>query len=193
MYDTHSILVNRIKLKIDLSDKELDFLQAAFHPLSKKKNDYLMKEGTSKVNLYFIVEGYVRSYTVDKDGNEKTTQIFAANDFVTSFESFLNAEATSENVQCTSDCSLLMISKEDYDSLYKDILHWSVFCKSVYENLLIRMGERVHLLQHLSATERYLHVLNQNPNIALHTAVKHLASYLGIKPQSLSRIRKEIK
>ncbi|MBX2842423.1 MAG: Crp/Fnr family transcriptional regulator, partial [Flammeovirgaceae bacterium] len=70
---------------------------------------------------------------------------------------------------------------------------WPRFCQSVYEDYILQISKRLNILQNLTATEKYENLLASSPHIALHTPVKYLASYLGIQPQSLSRIRKTIK
>jgi CRP-like cAMP-binding protein len=189
--DINTILLDSIKEVTIISDKEVEILTSVFQSITKKKKEYLVKEGSLSPNLYFIIKGYVRCFYIE-DGNEITTQIYSTKDFATSFESFLNNEYSKEYIQCTSDCTLLSISKSDYDKLYQEVSNWSTFCKSVYEKHIVKISERANSLQNLSASDRYLRLLNTQPNIALNTAVKHLASYLGIKPQSLSRIRKEV-
>jgi CRP-like cAMP-binding protein len=186
-----TILLDSIKEVTIISDNEVEILTSAFKIITKKKNEYLVEEGALSPNLYFIVKGYVRCFYIE-DGNEITTQIYSTKDFVTSFKSFLNNEYSKEYIQCTSNCTLLSISKFDYDKLYQEVSTWSTFCKSVYEKHIVKISERANSLQNLSASDRYLRLLNTQPNIALNTAVKHLASYLGIKPQSLSRIRKDV-
>ncbi|WP_286827769.1 Crp/Fnr family transcriptional regulator [Maribacter sp. UBA4516] len=186
-----TILIDTLKEKINISDKEKVVLTDYFQITTKKKNEYLVNEGSSSSYLYFIIDGYVRCF-FNNDGNEITTQISTNKDFITSFESFLNNNSSKENIQCISDCLLLRISKTNYENLYSEISDWSVFCKSVYEEHIMKISDRTNSLQNLSASERYLKLLNTQPNIALNTAIKHLASYLGIKPQSLSRIRKEV-
>ncbi len=191
MRKNDSILIDTIKEKINVSEKEEEILAATFQIITKNKNEYLVKEGSTSRYLYFIIKGYVRYFYLN-DGNEITTEISTSMDFVASFKSFVNNEYSIENLQCTSDCILLGISKDEYQNLYKEVSYWSIFCNGVYENHIMKISERANSLQNLSASERYLKLLDTQPNIALNTAVKHLASYLGIKPQSLSRIRKEI-
>ena len=185
------ILINTIKNKIKLSANEEELLISYFEFIQTNKNDYLINVGSTSRYLYFVVEGYIRSFYVD-NGIEITNQFTSANEFVTSFESFAHNIESKENVQCMSDCSLLRISKSNYEQLFKEVASWSTFCNGVYEKHILRMSERANSLQTLSASERYLKFLDKRPNIVQHANVKHLASYLGIKPQSLSRIRKEI-
>ncbi len=187
-----TILIDTIKEKVNISDDDIKILTSYFQIIPKRKNEYLVNEGDKSLYLYFIIDGFVRCFLTD-EGNEITTQIYTTKDFVTSFESFLNNDFSKENIQCTSDCALLRISKDEYQRLHNEVSNWSIFCKSVYEDQIMRISERAYSLQKLSASNRYVKLLNTQPQIALNIAVKHLASYLGIQPQSLSRIRKSIK
>ena len=185
-----AILIDTISEKINLSKEEIKILHSSFQTVTKNKNEYLVYEGNKSSYLYFLTKGYVRFF-YNEDGNEITTQIYAEKSFITSFESFIKNNPSKENIQCNSDCTLLRISKNQYENLYKEISDWSMFCESVYQDYIMKTAERVNSLQNLSASNRYLNLLQNKPNIALNTPIKHLASYLGIKPQSLSRIRKE--
>ncbi|GAA0894146.1 Crp/Fnr family transcriptional regulator [Fulvivirga kasyanovii] len=193
MEQYHKTLINIVESRVPVSPEEQELLTASFHPKSSKKNEFLLKSGQKPQQLYFIVSGYVRCFYVDDEGNEITTDILSARELVTSFESFLKDIPSSYSIQCISDCELLFISKQDYQALYQKVEGWPVFCQGVYESHILKMTSRINALQTLSASDRYEKLLNKQPEIALHTPVKHLASYLGIKPQSLSRIRKDIK
>lgn len=188
-----SSIIEVIKSKISISSKEEEVLSTYFQSVGKTKNEYLVTTGAKSQNLYFIVSGYVRIFYLDEMGNEITTELYTSNDLVTSFESFLHNDYSKISIQCISDCALLSISKKEYDDLYNKVAEWPVFCQGVYERQILKMTERVNALQNLSASARYEDLLKKQPGIALHASVKHLASYLGIKPQSLSRIRKGIK
>lgn len=192
VYQEHIPILRFIQQKISLSDAETDFITSSFTVLKKKKHDFILKQGHKADHLYFLSKGYVRLFRVDEKGNETTSHILVPNDFVTSFESFINHTHTKENIQCSSNCEFLRITKHNYDQLYTHIAHWHVFCQSVYERYIIKAQQRTDLLQNFSASDRYAKLLHTQPDIVLNTPVKHLATYLGIKPQSLSRIRKQI-
>ncbi|MFZ6013659.1 MAG: Crp/Fnr family transcriptional regulator [Bacteroidota bacterium] len=186
-------LIDVIRNEISLSETEEIALASAFNLLSVSRGELLLQSGTIPQTLYFISSGFVRCFDVDTAGNEITTNISTSNDFITSFESFVKVIPAKESIQCISDCILLCVSKHEYDKLYDHVAGWSDFCQTVYENYIIKLTNRVNGLQNLSATDRYIQLLNTHPDVALNTAVKQLASYLGIRPQSLSRIRKNIK
>lgn len=190
---SHTLLLEKVCQKIALSAEEQEHLKSAFQVLKRPKNEYLLQPGNPSVCLYFVVSGFVRIFHVDEEGNEITTEIATTSDFISSYEDFINEKPSSSYIQCISDCMVLGISKENYDRLFNEILDWSVFCQSVSEHYLLRSSQRVQSFQKLSAKERYAQLLQSHPTVARNTPVKYLASFLGMRPQSLSRIRKEIK
>lgn len=192
IHQEHMPILRFVQQKISLSDAEIDFITASFVIVKKKKNEFILKYGHKADHLYFLSKGYVRVFHEDENGYETTSNILSVNDFVTSFESFTNQCPAKESIQCSSDCELLCISKQNYDLLYIHVSGWQVFCQSVYERYIIKSQQRTFILQNLSASDRYAKLLHTQPDIVLNTPVKHLATYLGIKPQSLSRIRKQI-
>ncbi|MBO9703636.1 MAG: Crp/Fnr family transcriptional regulator [Sporocytophaga sp.] len=193
MNNPHSAILEYVGKKIALSENDREILISSFHFVKKDKNDLILRKGSKTEYLYFIINGYMRCFHQKEGGEEVTTQIWGPGDFATSFESFLKSNLSPDYIQCISNCELLCITKNDHENLYSAIEGWPLFCQNVYETYILRMSERMHILQNLSASERYMRLLNKQPNIALNTSVKHLASYLGIQPQSLSRIRKSIK
>ena len=189
----HSTLINFIESKVSISDMEKEMLRSSFDTCQKSKNDYLIKAGDRARQLFFVVDGIVRLFKYDDKGNEITTNLFRANSFVTSFDSFMNGSTSAESVQCIVDCEFLTISKEKYDSLFVIVEEWPTFYKKIHDEHIIGAYNRTYSFQHLSAAERYQKLVETEPDIVLHTEVKYIASYLGIKPQSLSRIRSSIK
>ena len=114
------------------------------------------------------------------------------NDFFTSLDSFMSQTPSLDYYETITDCKLVKISKPDFDLLQENTTFWSEFVKTVTNDHLSCKLERVKDFQILSAKERYLKFRSQNPKLALNVSVDNIASYLGIEPQSLSRIRKQI-
>ncbi|MDN3668265.1 Crp/Fnr family transcriptional regulator [Echinicola jeungdonensis] len=193
MKDPHYLLEQKIENSIKLSPPEKELIKSSFNFISKGKNEHLMKSGETSRHLYFIVKGYVRTYHVNETGEEVTTSLAGEGDLMASFESFLKEIPSHENIQCVTSCELLKISREGYNNLFKEVLHWPEFCKGVYEKYILKMGQRLLGMQKWSASERYEKLLESDPKLVGEIPVKYLASYIGVKPQSLSRIRADIK
>lgn len=148
-------LLNFIETRASITKDERKTLMSSFIICSKSKKDYLVRQTHRAHHLFFIVNGSVRFFRYDNRGNEITTHLSRANNFVTSFDSFLYGKPSTENVQCTSECELLSVAKKEYDKLYKTVNEWSLFCQKIYEDYIREKEERIYLFQHLSATERY--------------------------------------
>lgn len=166
-------------------------LEDYFESFSTKKNDLLEVENTRTKYLYFINEGFVRVFH-NMDGNEITSHINCESGFITSFQSFISGNLSYENVQCITDCKLLKISNKNLEALYKSNQNWEKFGRIVIEQSIIYNEQRNKDLIELSAEKRYLKLLKNQPEIIQNVPLQYIASFLGIKPESLSRIRKKI-
>ena len=176
---------------VHFSDKDVKVLTQFFKYENFSKGSTLEKENKIAQKLYFIGSGFIRTFCTE-DGTEITTQIIGNNNFITGFTSFVSGELSKVNIKCIPDCEVLSITKVDYDKLTKDIATWSTFCKQVYENVIAFNLQRTTDLLSLSAEKRYLKLLTEQPEVIQNVPVQYIASYIGIKPESLSRIRKKI-
>jgi CRP-like cAMP-binding protein len=167
------------------------FVTSLFRPLSCEKNTILEKEGKVPEFLYFINSGFVRVFYWE-DGKQITTHINCPPGFITSFNSFTSATPAPDNVECVTDCELLKITKDDLEWLYQRSTQWALFGKIIYEKSLAYNETRTKEMIGLSAEQRYLKLLAHQPEIIQQVPLQYISSYLGIEPQSLSRIRKKI-
>lgn len=181
-----SKLVEKPKNKNDIR-----LLEQVFKTTSFQKGTLLEKENSIAQNLYFISDGFVRTFYYN-EGNEVTTQVLGANNFITSFESFVTHCISSENIQCLTDCNVLYITKSDYTMLSNESTFWNAFCKQLYEKTITFHRQRINDLLTLTAEKRYLKLIDRQPEIIHNIPIQYVASYIGVKPESLSRIRKKI-
>ncbi|MFV8326865.1 Crp/Fnr family transcriptional regulator [Flavobacterium sp. ZS1P14] len=184
-------LIRYISFLFTVSDADIKLLTNFFKYENFAKGSTLEKENTVAQKLYFIRNGFIGTFS-NEDGIEITTQIIGENDFITSFNSFVSGIISKENIKCISDCDVLYITKSDYDTLTKESVIWSTFCKQVYEKAIAFNLLRTTDLLTLSAEKRYLKLLAERPEIIQNVPIQYIASYIGIKPESLSRIRKKI-
>ena len=185
-------LLDFIQNEISLNNEEKDFVKSVFKPLIVNKKNQILKQKLVADKLFFIQKGLVRVYHISEEGNEMTSEIMTAPSFVTCFESFRKRTPSTVIVETVTDCELQMVLEKDYLKLFEKVQNWQTFCTSVYDNYLFRNSKRLNALKNLSAKERYLDFVESNKQIVNNIPIKHLASYLGIKPQSLSRIRAEV-
>lgn len=181
-------LLNHIKNYSPLSIEAQAALQDCFEQVVLSKNDYLLVEGKICRHLYFLQQGALRGfYTLD--GKEITHWFGFDNDFVTSFHSFITLEPAVENIQLVEGSILWSISKDTLSGLFNQYHEIERLVRIVQEKYYIRLEERFVNAQFKTAAERYENLLQQTPHILERVSLGHIASYLGISQETLSRIR----
>jgi CRP-like cAMP-binding protein len=184
-------LIKYISNLVDITDNDIKLLTHFFKPTNFSRGTILEKEDKIAQKLYFVRSGFIRSFFI-KDGIEITTQIVGENKFITSFNSFTSGITSKENIQCISNCEVFYIAKSDYEILTKESIFWGTFCRQIYEKVIVHNQQRTIDFIALSAEKRYLKLLDEQPEIIQNVSIQFIASYIGIKPESLSRIRKKI-
>lgn len=171
-----------------LTEDAQDALYDCFEKVILSKNEYLLNEGQVCRNLYFLEKGALRGF-YNLDGKEITHWFGFENDFVTSFHSFITHEAAVENIQLLEGSILWAISKEKLTGLLDRFHEIERLMRIAYEKYYIRLEERYVNAQFKTARERYESLLQQTPYILDRVPLGHIASYLGISQETLSRIR----
>ncbi|HCX23493.1 MAG: hypothetical protein CMB80_13355 [Flammeovirgaceae bacterium] len=189
----YQLLLQQLEVFSSISNDDLELIKSCFQVTHVKKGEILIHQGNLVHHLYFINAGYVRTFFLNENGEEFTTSLGEQGQMMSSYEGFQRGVKSSESVQALTDAELLVVTKTDYDRIYRKVSMWSKFCSGFTEDAVLRSGERLLDMQRLSAAERYEKLLQNRPNIAMNVPVKYLASYLGIQPQSLSRIRAQKK
>lgn len=157
-----------------------------------KKGEYFIKEGEICKQIAFVLTGSLRSYyTSDKD-EEVTYCITFPNSLMTAYSSFLTAQPTMENIQAITNTELLIIPKDKFEKLVQQNPNWVYVLKTIAEQQYIELEKRIFQLQKSDATKRYTDLLKYQPEYIQKIPLQYLASYLGISPRHLSRIRKEV-
>jgi len=184
-------LLSHIKSIISLSQEEVELIKKYFIPIEVSAQTTLLEAGKTEQYIYFLSSGIVRGYK-NVNGKIIIEHLVDQQNFFTSIESFMNEIPSPDYFETITNCKLLKISKPDLDLLKSHSDKWnSVIVAITNEHLNCKM-ERVRDFQLLSAKERYLKFIEQAPNLALNVSVDNIASFLGMEPQSLSRIRKQI-
>jgi CRP-like cAMP-binding protein len=174
------------------TEKELMKISSHFVSHKYRQKDYILTAGKTAKEIHFIINGLARVFYL-KNGKEVTSYLACDNSFVSSYSSFINKTCSFENIQCIEDCETLSISYERMQELYKEIPNWEKVGRILAEQNYICMADRVLKLQMITAKEKYLTFLETAPyKIIQRTPLIYIASYLGITPESLSRIRQSI-
>lgn len=157
------------------------------------KNDFLVKEGSYARSLSFIKYGIFRMYALDINGNKEVTQWIASKGmFVGDLSSLIFDTPSRWNIQALTDCEIYKISQEDYNNIGKFVPRWHELEKLFIAKCFITLESRVFNQISMTAEEKYLELLDQNPNIFNQVPLQYIASMLGMTPETFSRIRKKL-
>ena len=156
-----------------------------------KKNEHLLVEGDICNFGIFIAEGCIRYYYL-VDGVESTGNFFFENDWYSDFESFLYGKPSLLNIEALEDCVVYLAYKHDFEKLVAEYPVFNSFLRIMMERTIKGLTGKNMGMSLLSPEERYLRFVKYCPKVLERVSLKHIASYLGVKPESLSRIRTRI-
>lgn len=184
-------LINVVSRYVVLSSVELEILKSAFSYREIPKNFLLINEGETARNLYFINKGLLRLF-YSKNGEYKTAFIFRENLFASSYLSFLQQSPAFQMLETLEDSELLVISKEAMENLYTRIPAINFMTRKIAEERFINCQMILSSFLLDTPEERYRKFAEKNGDLLLRVPHNIIASYLGITPVSLSRIRKRV-
>jgi len=169
-----------------------NFFQSKLTSRKIKKDDFFISMGDICEYIGFITNGALRTFYIDNNGNDISFIFHLENNFFTDYESFLTTAPSKLFIQAIEDTEVLVIHKKDLLDLYATDVYWQVYGRNMAESIYLSAKKRVEDLLFLTHEERYLRLIKDQPMIFNRVPQKQIASYLGIKPQSLSRIRKRL-
>ncbi len=186
----HSILFDFLSKYVELTDEEKNVLLSLdiFH--SVKKGTILLKEGQQSEYSYFVLKGCIRTYYV-VDGEEKTTAFYTELDALTP-HCVVNKTPAEYYVSCVEDCILLISDEQMGMEVNSKFPKFESLCKTLSEELLVKQQIDFDEFKLYSPEQRYLNLIQKRPDLLQRVPQHQIASYLGIKPQSLSRLRARI-
>ncbi|HEX8015515.1 MAG TPA: Crp/Fnr family transcriptional regulator [Flavobacterium sp.] len=153
-----------------------------------KKKEHLLVQGDICNFGIFIIEGCIRYYYLE-DGVEATGNFFFENSWYADIDSFLNGKPSLLYIETLEDCELYYLYKHDFDKLIRDYPVFSMFLPNMMERSIRGLTNRNKAMSIFSIEERYLRFIKDRPKVMERVPLKYVASYLGIKPESLSRLR----
>lgn len=177
-------------LPFKVEEKELIISKVTLRNIKRRQT--ILQEGVVCKYYFFVVEGCFKMYAVDEKGNEHNLQFAAEKDWITDIGSFHAQKPSKLFIEAIEPSVILQIEQQDLYFLYTNIPKLNIIFKVIIENKFIELQNRV--LQNISSTgqQRYRNFLEQYPNLASRLPNTQIASYLGITPEFLSKIRKDI-
>jgi CRP-like cAMP-binding protein len=176
-----------------LSEQDVELLLSICSEAKYTKGEYFVREGSVCNKLGFLINGIARVYHIAND--KEYTSYFNSphrNRLVSSFESFLTQKPSKESIHFLEDSSLILIGREDFYGLYEKSAAFQEMGRKLAEYNYILAMARIYSLQHDTAQMRYEKLLHIYPDLVNMVPHHYIASYLGITPESLSRIRKDL-
>lgn len=189
----HTLLVQSLQAFADLSPADLHLADGAWTHRRIARNEFFNFRNAVCRHVAFIVSGLFRVYYVDPATAEEHDMFFVPDGlFLTSLKSLLTQEACPYYIAALEDSELLVISSEQLQGLYTQSHGWERFGRKLAEQYLVVHQAKAEALLFESAEQRYLALLRQFPGITNRVSLGHIASYLGIKAPSLSRLRAQL-
>lgn len=184
-------LITNILSKVELTPQEQETVVNAFQHSSIKRKKDLMRNGEVCKHIYFISQGCLRSYSIDDKGNEQIFQLAFEDHWITDLYSFFTESPSNLSIEAIEDTQLLMISFEKLENLYLNVPPLERFFRKLFQNAYIHTLDRLNRTLTETAEKRYNELIAKHPDLLQRVPLIHIAAYLGIKPESLSRIRKQ--
>jgi CRP-like cAMP-binding protein len=174
-----------------MNDSDWEFFSSKLKEVKLGKNTTLLKVGKVENHLYFISKGIIRLY-IPKDEYDLTFGFLFDNEFVTAYDSLLTQSPSEYQIETLTETILWKISNKDLQEVYERTSSGNVIGRKMAESMFLIKSKRELSFLSKTAEERYLNLFSDRPELFKRIPLKYIASYIGVTPQALSRIRKRI-
>ncbi len=185
------VLVDHIEKKVHLTEPEKELIRPLFMARKLRKKQYLLQASEVCTHLTFVAKGLLRSYNVDDKGNEHINQFAWEGWWISDFYSFLTQEEALFNIDAMEETEVLMISRHDYEELTLKVPAMDRYFRILYQNSLVTKDRRLMSSTTHTAEEKYLQFAKRYAPILGRIPQHLIASYLGLAPETISRIRRK--
>lgn len=184
-------LIDKIKSNQALSQAAEAYLFSIYKLKKFSKGDVLIRQGQRVDKVYFVTSGCLRSYCVDKNGKEHTLQFAIKDWWISDYIAIHDNELATLTVECLKESTVIEFNTKDLDTMYSLFPEFESFQRHILERHVVSLHKRILNQLQLTAAERYDLFLEKYPDIEQYTRNYHIASFLGVTQESLSRIRVE--
>ncbi|WP_430412676.1 Crp/Fnr family transcriptional regulator [Kordia sp.] len=192
MQETNSIVYEIYSKELSFTKREILFIESKYERVQFEKGTIILKSGKFIKHQYFVFDGCLRTFLISKSGKEHTIQFAIKNWWISDYIGYFSESKAVLNIECIQEATLYKISKDDMEEIYAKIPKTESYIRKKLERSFASFQKRILANLSQSAKERYLNFTQEYPNIEQYVKNYHIASYLGITTESLSRIRKEI-
>ncbi|MGN6418642.1 MAG: Crp/Fnr family transcriptional regulator [Pseudobacter sp.] len=188
----YEVFLEHINRKVPLTEEDQAIIKTYLTPKKVRRKQYLLQEGDVCKNIFFVEKGALRVYSLDESGREHILQFALEGWAISDLYSFLTGEPATYTIDAIEDSELVMVSKSAHEELLKKVRSYETFTRLNITGAYLAMQRR--LTSTISATleERYEAFVALYPHIAERVPQHMIASYLGLTPETLSRVRKRM-
>ncbi|AEE54641.1 Crp/Fnr family transcriptional regulator [Haliscomenobacter hydrossis] len=183
------ILQEHITKRLGKVPERFEEVTKAFEPLRLKRGTYLLREGDVCKYVYFIVEGCLQVFVIDKNGKEATRELYTEEHWVTDIFGFKNQQPSDEYIKCVEPCKLLRIHYDSFQHFSTEIPAFAQIYQQILELSYSNTVYRVNTLTSLDALERIKWLMENKPKLMPRLSSKLIASYLGVSPETMTRLK----
>lgn len=184
-------LINNFLKFGSLSQTEKETIIQSTEIKESRKGDFLLKEGQKSINSYFVLQGCIRQYNLS-NGDEKTTHFFTEGEWIISVDENSENPISIHNWICMEDCILVTGNEQKAQELFDKFPKLETISRKIVETALSEIQKSILFYHSHTPEQRYLSLIDKHPDILQRIPQYHIASYIGVKPESLSRIRKRV-
>lgn len=185
----YELFFQTLKSKVDVSEDDLSAIKNHLMPKKLRKKQYLLQEGDVCKNVAFVEKGALKSYKIDDNGTEHIVQFALEGWIISDLYSFLTGEPATYNIDALEDAELVLISKSAHEELLQKLPKYETYIRLQITGAYIALQKRLTSIISLPLEERYKNFLLLYPNIAQRVPQHMIASYMGLTPETLSRVR----
>lgn len=182
-------LKNSLDEHVALTNEEWEYFKNYFRPKRMLKRQFLLQEGDICRELAFVEKGSLYSYTVDSVGNKHVIRFAFEGWWMANLHSFFTEQPTRLNIEILENSELLMLDRKYHDKLLKELPAYESYIRIIVQNAYVALQQRVENALGLTAEEKYERLIEESPEFLNRVPLNLVASYLGVSPETLSRVR----
>jgi CRP-like cAMP-binding protein len=181
-----------LQQKVSISDEQFDLIADRLKVKTFEKNEMMLMKGETSVHGYFVMSGLLRSYSIDSKGKTHIIQFAPEQWWLSERNGWLYNEASDFFIDAIEQTTAVIVPKDFIHDAARHVPCMYDLNNTILNNSIRVMQKRINMLLSATAEERYLNFIKLYPNLTLRVPQWMIASYLGITPESLSRVRKDL-